>query len=213
MNALAAIHVAKKQLGLDEDDYRALLERLTGKRSARELSSIEAAAVLDEFRRLGVSPVTRSSAHRATGPFAGKLQALWIAAWNLGVVRSRDDRAMLAFIERQTGLQHTQFLRDAGDARKAIEALKAWLTREADVDWAPVPAISRGRVPGYYDDPRYRIVLAQVRALAVRDPSPIDVSAIAGRPFEAFSSADWIALMNKLGGLIRGAQKRRRKAA
>ena len=50
---LAAIHVmASKQLRLDEDTYRALLERLAGKRSAADLNTRERMAVLDELRRL-----------------------------------------------------------------------------------------------------------------------------------------------------------------
>lgn len=50
---LAAIHVlASKQLRLDQDTYRALLERVTGKRSAADLNARERTAVLEEMRRL-----------------------------------------------------------------------------------------------------------------------------------------------------------------
>ncbi len=50
---LAAIHVmASKQLRIDQDTYRALLERVTGKRSAGDLNARERTAVLDELRRL-----------------------------------------------------------------------------------------------------------------------------------------------------------------
>lgn len=50
---LQKIHIAKKQLGLEEDDYRAILERITGKTSAAELTGGQRLAVLTEFRRLG----------------------------------------------------------------------------------------------------------------------------------------------------------------
>lgn len=151
MNPLAALHVAKKQLDLTEEDYRAVLERVTGRRSARELAAVEIGLVLDEFRRMGFMPTpgrsrmpkVRRSAKGAMlldGPYAAKLRALWIAGWNLGVVRDRTDKALLAFVERQTKISHTRFLREAGDASKAIEALKAWLAREAGVVWPKAPA-------------------------------------------------------------------------
>ncbi|NJL09057.1 MAG: DUF1018 domain-containing protein [Methylacidiphilales bacterium] len=69
------------------------------------------------------------------GPYGPKLRALWISAWNLGVVRDRTDAAMLAFVERQTRIQRTRFLRAAADARKAVEGLKAWISREGGVGW------------------------------------------------------------------------------
>lgn len=52
---LAKIHVAKAQLKLDDDTYRALLERITGKASAADLSARERVMVLNEFYRLGWS--------------------------------------------------------------------------------------------------------------------------------------------------------------
>ena len=57
---LAAIHVAAKQLGMDRDTYRAMIERVSaqaGGRVARtssaDLDDAQRAAVLDELRRLG----------------------------------------------------------------------------------------------------------------------------------------------------------------
>lgn len=53
MSSLAKIHIAKAQLGLDDDTYRALLARVAGVRSAKELSPRQIGAVLAEFERLG----------------------------------------------------------------------------------------------------------------------------------------------------------------
>lgn len=52
---LAAIHASAKQLRLDDDAYRALLERITGLRSAAHLSALDRARVLEEFKRLGAT--------------------------------------------------------------------------------------------------------------------------------------------------------------
>ena len=156
MTSLAAIHVAKKELDLDDDDYRDVLERVTGKRSAKDLTPHERSLVMNEFTRLGFvvtypdpyRPKTRDRVERAAqrapavkgamrldGAYARKLRALWISGWHLGVVRDRTDRALVAFVERQTGLSHTRFLREPADAMKAIEGLKKWVARESGVIW------------------------------------------------------------------------------
>lgn len=50
---LAPIHCAKRDLDMDDDSYRALLQRIAGVRSSRDLSPRAARRVLDEFERLG----------------------------------------------------------------------------------------------------------------------------------------------------------------
>lgn len=134
MTLIAAINVAKRDLRMEDPDYRALLERVTGKASLRQMNGAEHIRVLDELRAKG-APKLLVKGKELKGPYAKKLQALWIAGWNLGVVRDRTDAAMLSFIKRQTGIEQTAFLRDPADARKALEALKAWLGREGGVVW------------------------------------------------------------------------------
>lgn len=53
---LSKIHIAKKDLGLDDETYRALLVRVAGVRSAKDLTLRQTAAVLVEFARLGWEP-------------------------------------------------------------------------------------------------------------------------------------------------------------
>ncbi len=50
---LSKIHIAKKDLGLDDETYRALLGRITGQSSAKDLNPLQVAKVLQEFERLG----------------------------------------------------------------------------------------------------------------------------------------------------------------
>lgn len=50
---LAKIHVAKKQLGLDDDTYRDLLHSAAGVRSASKLDPAGVARVLERLRALG----------------------------------------------------------------------------------------------------------------------------------------------------------------
>lgn len=83
MSSLAKIHIAKAQLGLDDDTYRALLARVAGVRSAKELSPRQIGAVLAEFQRLGWTPKPAKKAGRSTPKPAaerkaqmGKIEAL-----------------------------------------------------------------------------------------------------------------------------------------
>src|SRR3546814_6866940 len=69
-----------------------------------------------------------------TGPFAPKLVALWLSAWNLGVAHNRHEHALIAFVERQTGIAHVNWVRDQRDGAAAVEALKKWIAREAHVE-------------------------------------------------------------------------------
>lgn len=52
-NDLAAIHIARQELAMDDDTYRDLLQRLTGHRSSADLDDIQRDRVLAEMRRLG----------------------------------------------------------------------------------------------------------------------------------------------------------------
>lgn len=62
---LAKIHVAKKQLAMDEDTYRAMLLSVAGVSSAKDLSQIGAAKVLRHLEQSGFKPV-RSFGRRPT---------------------------------------------------------------------------------------------------------------------------------------------------
>lgn len=162
-SSIAAIHVAKKQLGLDDDVYRAKLYNITGKRSAKDMTEGERQSVLSVFRNEGFDPkpAERRSDGRQklSGKYAKKLQALWIAAWNLGLVENRDDAALLAFVKRQTGIEHTRFLQYHDDASVAIEGLKAWINRSAKVGF--------GNTNGYdwLKDDNAKVAWAQWRLL------------------------------------------------
>lgn len=209
MTAHAAIHIGLKQLGIDADDKRDLYERMTGKRSLREMTPREHEAVVGELRRLGAGKKGASKGARKPlqGPFAKKLQALWIAGWNLGVVVNRDDAAMLAFVRRQTGIEDTRFLRDAADARKAVEALKGWLAREAGVDW------SEGQhLPGWLRQPGAAIAMAQWSILSRAGAADAGFGAFqafvtdhAFRPLGQMTPAEWRGVMNTLGARVRKA--------
>ena len=150
---LAKVHVAKKELGLDDDTYRNALRLVTGKASAKDCSDTELTRVIEHFRSKGFHVKRRMSDNRHTR----KIKALWISAYNLGLLRDSSDAAMEKFVKRQTGIDSSRWIVNAADAAKVVEALKQWLARDGKVDWSPA-------APGmasYCDWPVYKIAVAQ----------------------------------------------------
>lgn len=212
MSSIALIHVAKKQLGLDEETYRAKLQMITGKTSTKYMSDAERRKVLKVFENDGFKPAR--SARRAdgrlklTGKYAGKLQALWISAWNLGLVQNRDDAALVKFVERQTGLVHVRFLKFAADARKAVEALKAWIARQGGVDWSDSEIM-----PDYARADGFKVAWAQwlklggnPHANSVREFHQL-VLQFTDTAVAVCDTKDWQLVMNELGRRIRAGGK------
>lgn len=131
---ITAIHALAKRAGLDDDARRAVMIAATGKSSSRDLTTAEAGRVIEQLRILA-GAVPADGALRIEGPYAAKMRALWLSAWHLGITRDRTDRALAAFVRRQTGLDHPHWLREPAAASAVIEALRAWMTREAGVEW------------------------------------------------------------------------------
>lgn len=147
--AIVKVQIGRRDLGLREDDYRSILERLTGKTSSTDCTDAELGKVLDEFKAKGWTPkvVTgqkvrkpesqKSGApaaprsipnHPADHPAAKKARALWLSLWNLGEVRDSSETALEAFARRQLGVDRLQWA-DQGQTYKLIEALKAMAER------------------------------------------------------------------------------------
>lgn len=207
MNVHAQLHVLKANAGLDDDTYRDFLERETGKRSSKFLTPAERAKVVTAMQRL--LPETDPDAQkgeRATGKFARKLQALWIAGYNLGVIANNSDQAMIAFVKRQTGLDHHRFLVDATDADKAIDALKLWIRRATQ----NYELFTRDRnCSPLLNDYRFQICVHIWSELVKLDKAPAGtltayLFSLSGKDDPTgLLSSEWINAMNKLGKIYR----------
>lgn len=122
------IHVAKKQLGLGDDQYRAVLEGATGKNSCADMVGLEVKRAYDAMVRLGFKPGPAKNAAKAKSPQLAKMRAQWIELHGLGLVKDRSDAGLLKFCKRLTGVDRLEWLTPA-QASKAIEGLKAMRQR------------------------------------------------------------------------------------
>lgn len=133
MSALAKLHIAKKALGLDEESYRSVLVHATGKASARAMSEAERREAVRAFEALGFKPAPARGAGSPAKRRAGHVRlvyALWGELQALGQVTKgpRGMRALKAFVKRQCGIDHPDFI-DIQAAPSVIEALKSWIER------------------------------------------------------------------------------------
>ncbi len=101
MNTIAIINIAKGQLGLDEDTYRTLLQRVTGVASLRAMSSYQQLAVIAEMKRLGFKMKSGGKQLPASvKPYVRMIYALWSSCHRLGVIESGSREALRAFCKR-----------------------------------------------------------------------------------------------------------------
>lgn len=73
---LAKIHIAKKQLGLDDDTYRDMLWTVARVRSSSELDHAGRKTVLDHLKARGFNSQTKPSVSNIKKPLIGKISAL-----------------------------------------------------------------------------------------------------------------------------------------
>ena len=127
---IAKIAVARKQLAMDEDDYRQGLFEQTGKASLTQCSDAQLERVIGWLKSKGFRALPGKGA--ASHPMAAKARALWISLYHLGVVHNPAEAALEAFARRQLGCDKLNWARQS-DAFRLIEALKAMAVRHG---WA-----------------------------------------------------------------------------
>jgi len=130
---ISKIHIARKDLGLDEIAYRACLATATGgKESCIDMHEGELQRVVEYFQNKGwqPKPPTKARAKQlASAPQHKKIRALWLALADAGVVRDRGEPALRSYVRRQTGVSALQWLTPE-QAGSVIESLKNWCQRE-----------------------------------------------------------------------------------
>lgn len=234
---LAKVHLARKELGLAEADYRAVLYRMTQHESAAALSDAQLETVITEFKRLGWQqrPSTRSrvsgqspqsgpagrasresagdaAASRqprpADHPAARKARSLWISLAQLGVVRNSSEAALEAFARRQLGVDRLQWA-DQAQVYKLTEALKAMAERAG---WS-----QQGLTPGF-EAPELakRLIIRldeQLRGLEPNTPTLEQRTSDPGTAVGGWQRQDMGFLYGLAGSLARELKAARERAA
>lgn len=120
---------AKKANVMTEEEYRNMLQDRYGVRSAKDLTVKQQEEVLAHFAHLGwgaSKPITDSWTR---APLWLKARAVWHALAEGGEIRTDTDDALMAYVKRQTSIEHWRWL-NARQCHMIIESLKKWATRK-----------------------------------------------------------------------------------
>lgn len=132
MNHFAIINIAKKDLALDDDTYRAILVRATGINSLKAMSERQKIAVVEEMKRLGFKMKKKAGAPlpAATKPYIRLIHALWRSCHRNGIIQDGSRSALRSFVKARSTVDDPDFLTYA-EASPIIDALKAMEARGA----------------------------------------------------------------------------------
>lgn len=222
---IAIIHTLKSKSGMDDEAYRDFLSANFRVRSSKQLTPAQAGAAIDRLKVMSGQgePMAQGAVAGLDTPIGSKLRALWIAAHDLGLVRDRTDRAMLAFLQRQTKVSHTRFLKHPSDATAAIEALKSWMARDAGVAWPVSGAGVTAQKQAVIEAQWMRLIdIGEVQPFS-RETTLRATGELGAYIYRVTSRNDWPSLnhdtslfdrvQQALGKKLRGAMARRETAA
>jgi phage gp16-like protein len=129
---LAVAHIAKQQLAIDDDDWRDLVERETGKRSCAAAGDRELVKLMKRLETMGFTNQARARTfRRARKPQARLCWSLWKELKELGALRNTTREAARHLFATLAGVAtdtDPDFM-SAEQLNRAIEGLKAMVAR------------------------------------------------------------------------------------
>lgn len=132
---IALIHKAKRDLNMEDADYRALLLRTSGVSSSNAITISRFDSVMTEFRRLGFVDAPPKRKPKAAGgsaenrPSARQWKLLEDRARQVGYDGLSDPR-FIAWMKPRGHVEHPRFL-DKTAMQRVIAALGSWIQRRA----------------------------------------------------------------------------------
>lgn len=131
MSLVSIIHIAKAQLGMDDETYRAFLQNETGKTSCAKMTKKELWQVAEALKALGFVKVASCKKQTLPAdPQHSKIRALWLAMADAGIVRNRVEEALEQYVKRITGQNLAGCT--VKQCQAVIETLKKWIERVED---------------------------------------------------------------------------------
>ncbi|WP_087863765.1 gp16 family protein [Comamonas thiooxydans] len=124
------IQVARRDLCLDEPNYRGILFAQGGNDSLAAMPIDGMQKVLDYLKAQGFKVrKTRTDRKQATGIDASKVRALWLFLHELGAVRDPSEAALTAYVKRIVKVDDVQWMRSGRRVETVIESQKKWAMR------------------------------------------------------------------------------------
>lgn len=126
---ITLVHVAKRDMALDEEAYRAILVAQGGGDSLSAMTIESINKVLTYMKAQGFRlRKTKTDRKQAVGPDAKKIRALWLFLHELGAVKDPSEAALLAYVRRMGKVDAIEWL-PGHKIEIVIESLKKWAMR------------------------------------------------------------------------------------
>lgn len=121
---ITAIKTLQKKVGMCDDDYRAMLEQLTGLRSCTKLSEPQLNHVLEYLHRLEQQMFGGSAGQ------IGLIRHLWATMYQYGMVQNNSPHALDSYCLRMVKTPLGRCT--PPQCQRLIECLKRWWRRAAN---------------------------------------------------------------------------------
>lgn len=127
------IHVARREMRMDDETYRLMLSGMTGldgATSTADLSVPNLQRVLEQLKQRGFKPRPNKAGTRprANDEQSRKIRSLWLELHDLGAVRDPSEEALASFVKSMTKVSALLWL-NVAQASRVIENLKQWQHR------------------------------------------------------------------------------------
>jgi phage gp16-like protein len=145
LDLISIIHVAKNQLNMDNDTYRAFLRNTVSKISCTDMDLLELNQVFEALKKKGFKvkakkPAGKTSAKKMSPVSKGrridKLRAIWITMAKAGHIDDGSETALLSWtqgeVKKQGGIpvDSLEWLESQNNVlNKVLEQLKRWQAR------------------------------------------------------------------------------------
>lgn len=127
---IAVLHVARRQLALDDDSYRDILRRCARVASAADLDEVGFGRVMKHMARLGFrSTWTKRTFGNRPGMASPSQVELMRRLWREYAPDDREERGLNAWLAKYHGVSALRFV-SAAKAAKILPALKAMAARQ-----------------------------------------------------------------------------------
>ena len=191
-----AIFARCRELGIDNQARHKLQTDVTGVSSMTKMSDSDLNRLLTALKTPLVKDTRVSSSLLPVNFMTAKIRALWISAYWLGVVKSKDDAALAAWMCRQTGFGSATWI-TPGAMSKLIDALKLWMTRSGGVVWTENPTLDIIYALWEQVENEKRCLLSLDSWIAIKFKSSVD--------FRKMNTAQHNEIIRELGKLLRAS--------
>lgn len=124
---LAKVHIAKKELGIEDADYRAILKREFGKYSAKDLTELELGYLVDYFREHGWQNPKRKAQ-------SDQCEILRARAWELAGKIENGRVRLKGLTKKILKVDRLEWARDVGRLKRLLAVLEN-IKREEEALW------------------------------------------------------------------------------